>query len=252
MLPTTQVMLNHVCEYLGIKSSLQVEYALQQVFDHPVFELLDILHLQEYSNPLSDNNISGSSGYNHKLMHIGLCGKIGSGKTTIQNYLCHKYGYINMAFATALKKVVSYMFMIPYDIVSGQDRIGREQILPLHSHYLNKKVSARHLLQIIGTDVFRNYIDEHIWVNKLRNDIIIAQQQGYSIIVEDSRFPNERALLKQLGFNLWYVHRDDLDTMISNVSLHSSENQMEDNYDMVIDNNGSLSQLCDKLDHIIQ
>jgi hypothetical protein len=131
-------------------------------------------------------------------------------------------------------------------------RDDREKTLTLISHMLNRSMSIRSLLQVIGTQVFRNRINEQIWINKLKSVILEAQSRSLNIVIDDARFPNERQLLRNLGFQLWFIDRPNKEVLNKEVIDHASENQLDDCYDEAITNDGTLEDLITKIDHQIR
>lgn len=250
MLETTKLMLQNVCDFMNIQSIIKLEFALYQEFGFRIFDLLDILHVDGGDNPLSCSDLSDYQEPANKIADISLCGKIGSGKTTIQKHICINYDCIRLSFAGSLKQVVSYMFKLPIETMSGEGdrREHREATLRLISHMLNRQVSIRSLLQVIGTQVFRNGIDQQIWIDKLISVVQDAQKKKLNIVIDDARFPNERACLRRLGFQIWFIDRPSDDKVATEVSSHDSENMLDDCYDVVIDNVGSLEDLFSKVD----
>jgi len=135
---------------------------------------------------------------------IALSGKKFSGKTITSNMLKEKFRKMGvnakkMSFAGPLKDIAHMIFGIPYGVLYGDDKIKAEFITDVEWKYVGSrikkysrntgKLSARDLLQLIGTDIFRNMIDENIWV---KSAIRSAKNEGCRIIIfDDCRFPNE-------------------------------------------------------------
>ena len=94
-------------------------------------------------------------------------------------------------------------------------------------------------MQVVGTDIIRNEIDDEIFINLLIEKTKTIQTP---IVIADVRLENERNKLLELGAILGLVKRDfnriDEDE-------HISENDLgdEDEYDLVIENNIDITQL---------
>lgn len=109
-------------------------------------------------------------------------------------------------------------------------------------------------LQYLGTDIFRNLIDNDTWVDLWENEYktLDAQDREADIFCmtldPDLRFPNEYKKMHELGGFLLKVERK-----IEHVSeykkdgrstKHLSENALKDHkFDHVLDNNGTLDEL---------
>ena len=145
--------------------------------------------------------------------------KMRSGKDTSVDYLVSKYGGKRMSFAKAL-----------YDaLFSVQNIFG----LP--------KEKDRKFLVTVGD--WAREKDPDIFVN-------IALKDKEAIYCSDVRFLNEFRALKSHGWKCIKINRDT-----GYNSSHSSEcelDSMEDSqWDYIIDNNGTLEDLYNKLDNII-
>lgn len=90
----------------------------------------------------------------HSLNRLAFCGKKCCGKSTLTSFLVKNYNYREMSFADPLKKTVIDLFRI--DPKYCYDPEWKEQIIP------KLNVSARTLLQITGTELFRNALPKLI------------------------------------------------------------------------------------------
>jgi hypothetical protein len=138
---------------------------------------------------------------------IGLSGLIGSGKSTVADYLVQKYGFEKMAFADTLKDVCSVLFGWDRALLEGdtvESREWRDRLDPYWSQALQQPVTPRWALQHIGTDVMRMHFDDYIWIYSLYNKLL--RVSGHTVIT-DCRFYNELNAVKLAGGSLWSVHR---------------------------------------------
>lgn len=121
-------------------------------------------------------------------MLICICGKAGAGKDTIGDYLVNKYAFKKIALADPIKRLVKDVFVLDDNTV--YDRIAREKPLSNWPQW-----SVRKLLQYIGTELFREKIDDAIWVKSLWYRIQKDKTNNY--VVTDVRFPNELKFFKE-------------------------------------------------------
>ena len=196
-------------------------------------------------------------------MIIGIAGRCRSGKTELAK-ICEKYGYERIYFALPLKQLCADLLDVSIDelnrakaekyeigVTIGEDMcqiISEETEIPLNivMEKCNGVVikDVRHMLQFIGTDLIRKYnTDWH--VNRIREMIDINKDY----VIDDVRFPNEKAMVEELGGDCWFVIR----TAIENVSNHESETSItwNDCWNKVIINDSTLSNLLFKWETFI-
>ena len=180
-------------------------------------------------------------------MIIGLVGFIGAGKGTVRDILVREHGYHGFAFADALKDAVATIFTWPRGLLEGDSnasRAFRERVDPWWSHKLGYEVTPRLILQKMGTEACRHGIADNIWIAALEKRI-----HGYDdVVISDVRFPNEIDFVRSAGGIIVQVSRGDVPTKEELSKMHISETAW--NYvvpDYIIDNDGSLQELKDKI-----
>jgi hypothetical protein len=180
-------------------------------------------------------------------MIIGLVGFIGAGKGTVRDILVREHGYHGFAFADALKDAVSTIFTWPRGLLEGDSnasRAFRERIDPWWSHKLSYEVTPRLILQKMGTEACRHGIADNIWIAALEKRI-----HGYEdVVISDCRFPNELDFVRSAGGVIVRVKRGEEPSLEEQMKMHISETAW--NYvvpDYVIDNDGTLQELKDKI-----
>ena len=176
-------------------------------------------------------------------MLVGVCGKAGSGKDTIADYLVEKKGFKKIALADPIKRLVKDVFVL--DDKTMYDRVEREKPLEQWGNW-----SVRKLLQVIGTEMFRRHISEDIWVRSLWYRVKEDPTSNY--IISDVRFPNELSFLKEAGkedFLSMKVVRDGYNGQVGVIGHESEKYDLET--DILIHNNGSFSELYGRIDEII-
>ena len=176
-------------------------------------------------------------------MLIGICGKKQTGKNTVAEYLSN----------TLTKKTNVVSFATPVLNIAGvlandDFRINYEE--KKKTFFPNVNLTGRELLQKVGTEWGRS-LNPNIWVNLLFNKIDDAGYKMYykHTIISDVRFKNEADEILKRGGILIKLERN---TGLSD--NHISENDLDD-YDKpmyVIDNNGTLEQLKQKLEIVVE
>lgn len=142
--------------------------------------------------------------------------------------------------------------------------------------YVAKQWTPRLLLQIMGTQIGRNIIHPDIWVNAtmseyklqhfrtVKTDGVFSHQEMVypKWIISDVRFPNEAKAIKDKNGILIRVNRNpkekwidkqEWDLHTKGIVPHESETALDDykNWDYVIDNNGSIPDLVEKVKDIL-
>jgi len=195
-------------------------------------------------------------------MIIGICGFIGSGKDTVADYLVNFHEFRRESFASTLKDAVSSVFGWDRTMLEGrtaQAREWREQIDPWWAERLDMPtLTPRWVLQYWGTEVCRKAFHDDIWIASLENKLRNSRD---NIVISDCRFPNEIESLKQAGGSIVWVQRGTLpdwyeDAVSANQGnnvglnamkmrkIHASEwAWLGSDFDVVIDNNGSIDDL---------
>ena len=110
--------------------------------------------------------------------------------------------------------------------------------------YENKTPLTRMLLQIYGTDIFRNRVNKNWWVDKLARRI--QQSEADVFLITDVRFPNEINQMKWHSgtFELIPI-RINRNIERSDAVQHESETALDSykNFRFTFDNNGSLEEV---------
>ena len=178
-------------------------------------------------------------------MLVGICGKAGSGKDTIGDYLVKNYGFKKTALADPIRRIVKDVFVL--DDYTVYNRVGREQVLKNWPNW-----TVRKLLQIIGTEMFREHIDDAVWVKSLWYRIQSDPNSNY--VVTDCRFPNELNFFKEHSkkgeFICLKVKRPGHDGNVG-VSGHASESyDLQGDFEII--NDGNFESLYNKVDEIMK
>ena len=175
------------------------------------------------------------------MVLIGILGKKRHGKDTIADYLVRQYGYTKREFADPLKEACKAVFGFTDDQVYGELKETKDPFW---------KVTPRHVLQYVGTELFRNqigtiipHVGKDIWVQALLKnvDTIRKNNPNANIVVTDVRFPNEVDIIRSIGGIVIRINRPSINTTID---THSSELEIDKlNVDCEILNEGSINDL---------
>jgi hypothetical protein len=168
---------------------------------------------------------------------IGLGHKFKSGKDTLADFLIARYGFERIAFADALKRGCMELLGLSEAQVFGEEKNVRD---PFWGR------TPGEILQVVGTDLFRQQFDADVWVKAVHRKILNNPQQSRWVIT-DVRFPNEADFIKEvLGGLICRVDREDRD-LGGRDPNHPSETALDEytDWDYILDNNGSLQDLYD-------
>lgn len=178
-------------------------------------------------------------------MIIGICGKAGSGKDTIADYLCDHMGYNRDSLAAPIKRLVMDVFGLDEETV--YDRVKREQPLPDWPGW-----TVRKLLQFIGTELMRKNIDDRIWVKSL---CLRLKRSLGSYVIPDVRIPNEAQMLKETfgdAFIMIKVVRPGCDgNTVGGIQGHETE-KYDIQADHVLVNDSTIEDLWKKVSIVME
>jgi hypothetical protein len=202
---------------------------------------------------------------------IGICGLISSGKSTISNILCKDHGFAELSFAKLLKDITAVAFDWPRDLLQGDTAVSRQwRDTPdkFWSDELNKNVTPRLVLQLLGTECFRNGFHQDFWTLSVKR--IITDNPEINYVISDARFLNEKQLIKSLGGEIWQVTRGPDPLWVASAisdnkfqttfmktgypNVHHSEwawLDSNDTFDNMISNNGTIADLDVAVNEVI-
>lgn len=204
---------------------------------------------------------------------LAIAGFKGSGKDTIGDYLCSEYNFQKDSFAAPLKDAVSNIFGWDRTLLEGdtvKSREWREQIDSWWAERLGiLDLSPRKVLQLVGTEVFRQNFHDKMWLLSLERRFLDTTT---NMVVTDARFQNELGLVRDLGGMTIAVLRGDkpdwweIAEIANGESANASEAIQElkklgvhpSEYswigfpvDHVIENNGTFSELYEAIDTLL-
>ena len=173
---------------------------------------------------------------------IALTGLPRSGKDTVGDYLVSRYGFLKASFAHPLKMAASTLLDRPLAHCNG-DGYDREQIMPEWGF------SMRWFLQKFGTECIREQIRFDFWVTHMKNRLesFKLSDPNALIVITDTRFENEAAMVREQGGKLIGINRN-----LSVGSDHMSDRGLSlTPEDFLIFNDGTLEQLKGAVDKVV-
>lgn len=181
---------------------------------------------------------------------FGFTGRKNSGKDTSSNHLENNHEFIILAFAPILKEMCGLAFGF-----NKEQLYGDLKEVP-DPNWFN--LTPRQVLQFVGTNLFRDHMAElnenfknDFWILCVKKNIekILKTNPNAKIVISDVRFPNEVAMVKELGGVVIRVTRPSLNYA---VDTHISETLIDDlevDYDIL--NDTTLDDLYVKIDDIL-
>lgn len=200
-------------------------------------------------------------------MIISISGLIGSGKDSIADYLVNHHGFRRESWAGTLKDAISAIFGWDRTLIEGktsESRKWRELPDKWWSERLSMNVTPRNILQQWGTEVCRNSYHDAIWIASLEHKLLKTNDD---IVISDSRFQNELDSVKRLGGITIRVTRGESPTWVNEYlehgktiewtekypNVHASEySSVGCEYDYIVENNGSIDQLYNTINDLLQ
>jgi hypothetical protein len=205
-------------------------------------------------------------------MIVAFGGRKFSGKDTAAEALIDRHKFVRIALADKLKDICAKVFDIYRSDMDNPDLKEKPFSIPIliRSSHINdlldqleddgfiitenmwsvichefvgkKLLSIRECLQIVGTDICRNYIADDMWLQYVSK---VLDKESRDVVITDARYKNERDFLKSKGAILVLVKRKSLENKTTQTDLHISENQLgdESEYDVIVNNDSCKTQL---------
>jgi hypothetical protein len=136
--------------------------------------------------------------------YYAFVGKMKTGKTTISKMLVEDHDYERFSFATPVK--YQAMALVNHFLTwnKSDKRISLADIE-------RDKTFYRPLLQYVGTQLGRELVDDNIWIDAFKESFRAAEGSGpsFKAVIDDCRFVNEAEALRELGFKIIKLKRDE-------------------------------------------
>lgn len=189
---------------------------------------------------------------------VGICGLAFHGKDTAAEALVNQAGYTKLAFADPIREALLELNPI---VVTGRNKqrteVGTEYDVYLLDYLSNvvesqgwdtakKGDMVRRQLQVFGTEICRNLFGHDCWINVMDKRIkaLRSQDSNASVVIPDTRFGNEAEYIKDNGGLIIYVRRNIDTPRMSHASESLEAAQVAD---FVVDNNGSVAELHERI-----
>ncbi len=145
---------------------------------------------------------------------ICLMGREGAGKTLFGHYLS-EHGFEKRALAAPVKDITSIIYGFDRQKLEGitvEDRQWREEYRdPIWN------MTPRAAMEYIGTDLFREHMDDSIWIKILDRTVHSCDM----VYTEDVRFENEFLYFRARGARFVLLFRDHADLAITEADMKS-------------------------------
>ena len=198
-------------------------------------------------------------------MLIGICGRAGSGKTTVADILVSRHGFVSVALADPIKRYCRDAFDFTYEQLWGPSSARNAPDLRFLREHTSSALAGgctccgvdlwnydeadkpcyltpRHALQQLGTEWGRRCYSD-VWINyalRVAKEILEgaeyyptrgttvekAEVRASGVVISDVRFPNEVAALRKAGGKIWKTtHGEGLK---GSAGGHSSEGYIDE------------------------
>jgi hypothetical protein len=147
---------------------------------------------------------------------IALCGRAGSGKTSVAKHLEKQYGAKRIGFADPLKKMAKDIFGFTDEQVYGEADV-KETVDPRWG------ISPRQAMQKLG-QAARDHLANCVWISHAFMRMGRKNEDGFYVI-EDLRYRDEALMLRNNGFDVWRLHCED--SISTDAGTHPSEAEVD-------------------------
>jgi hypothetical protein len=174
---------------------------------------------------------------------IAICGYKRCGKDTLSDYICKKYGHQKVKIAGKLKEIVKIVFGF------SEEQVESDLKEEIDSRW---GITPRQAMQFIGTEMFQYKIQEllpdiqrKLWIKS----VISSINDDSKIVISDLRFLHEYIELKNKGFFVIKIEKDDNEI----IDTHKSETEfLSIPSDITLKNNNTLKEFFTEFENKIK
>lgn len=167
---------------------------------------------------------------------IAFAGRKQSGKSTSANFVANEFdtSLVGKAkvynFADPLKHMCMEILGLTINQCYGEDEEKNQLV---DCYWEGKQLTAREVMQIVGTDMFRK-MQHNVWADATIRRI---QKEKFDLaLIADCRFPNEVEAVKNAGGIVIKLNRDLYHSDHSSETALDSNNYDQNIFDLVIEN----------------
>lgn len=168
---------------------------------------------------------------------IGIVGVAGSGKTLVWRHLIEKHGFAKVSFAGPVRKMLIDGLGLPAEMVEGDGKETPEPMLCGRT--------GRQLTRTLINDWGRKQVGRALWCNIWMRDAIALDG---SVVADDVRHPDEAAVIRALGGEIWKVYRPGLNS--SDQATENAQRGIEE--DRLLANATSIPDLIRSVDALVE
>ena len=187
-------------------------------------------------------------------MIIAFAGRKQSGKTTsceyVKHLICQNSNSLDVRncgdfpikiynFADPLKQLCINILGLTEEQCYGTDE-NKNEVVDCFWPGIDAKMTAREVLQYVGTDVFRR-MQNHVWSSATIR--LIQKEKPKLALIADCRFPNEVDAVKKAGGMVIKLNRNLYESTHASETALDEGNYDQSNFDLVIANlEGSIGE----------
>lgn len=180
---------------------------------------------------------------------IAFAGRKQSGKTTCSEFVSKVFSDNNLGyckiynFADPLKLLCMNILGLEHRQCYGSDSEKNELV---DCYWDNHQLSAREVMQIVGTDIFRR-MKQNVWSGATINEIF--RDRADLSVIADCRFPNEVMAIKDAGGIVIKLNRNPYNSFHASEIALDTDQYDQSVFDLIIDNEAMTIEDQNKLIH---